>query len=468
MAISLSNIKNLGHCWLLLVKVAPLLMVSTYVGATCYAIKADNSKLSPTNVLYTEPGKGIYKSWKTQSWSNGGFEGLPSTININNVSFQPQGSIIASAISPATSLADNGYDADQVLFRCQAKDANLLYEYYTNNPFALTGLYEDGLNYGVSGGYRTVYQGVVARLTNVKDGKYFSINWQKRQMTNLDRDSQGWILVKVKDFTPVKIELIRVPNEALSISNPGQVGGDGRNAQAGTGDINYNYASGYISFFGPGIGNNGGVQYDGRDASQWYPDHLTDAYIASIKYTDRLSIRRSSSCKIDNVTPYVRFPSMTGAQLNNGQTVSSPIDIDFTCQPNVAGLASFSSSADLTGGTAMAVTIPVQKGLDSIGIVSVSTTASGVASLISDNYGSAGVAQGVSVTLRKQSDGQLVPFAWGSYGWQAVLDGASQTGTVDGNKVYRKSLTATFGKIAGKTVTPGSFKARAEVMIRVQ
>ncbi|MDF0604445.1 fimbrial protein [Neisseriaceae bacterium TC5R-5] len=426
--------------------------------------------LSTTLLLFTQAwGVCIYSAengnWDGQSFAMGGFTGLPSAININSLDFQPSGTVLASAVAPLPALSSSALKPEQILFRCAATDVNNLYEYYgTEATNALTGQFEDG-GAQVPGGYRSKIAGVLVRLTNTSTGEYFSHTWKRRQLSGLDRDANSLfpILVKVKNFSTVKLEFIRFPNESSATD-----------AFTGSGPLPAPYwNAGYLAFGGPGISS---ANIDVGKPATWWTVSSPYAYVGSVNYAQSIEVRRTSSCKVNNVTPYVLFPSMSVAQMEAGKVASATINIDFSCQPNASGSSSpYGTIA--TGTTMMAIAIPSDKANASSSITGLAYGPGGAVigspALISDHYGNTGIAQGVAVTLKHQN-GQPVAFNWGVKGydgaWWPILDGATQIGLAGSSKAYRKTLTATFGKIANRSikVTAGSFNAQAEVLIRVQ
>ncbi|MHC5175078.1 hypothetical protein [Serratia rhizosphaerae] len=78
---------------------AALLMLagSVWLGqaqATCYRITATNTNASSN--YYTDPSKGIGAAWSGSTDTSGSIGTLPTTVNINNSLFQPDGTPIAS------------------------------------------------------------------------------------------------------------------------------------------------------------------------------------------------------------------------------------------------------------------------------------------------------------------------------------------------------------------------------------
>lgn len=434
-------------------------VLSFSASATCYKITATNTNSSSNT--YTEPGKGTAANWTGTTDSGGSIGSLPTVVNINNSAFQPDGTLIGTGIAPLTGA--QSYNPDQILFRCQASDANNLYEYYaTNGDSTYAGRTEVGTPYGIPNAYQSYVPGMAIRVTNTLTGEYFSRYWKARQLTDLDKDSQGWILVKAKNFSDAKIELFR-----LSASP----GGWGATA---TGVYPSSQPSAYIAFKGGGIssalsvGADSGTVYDG-----WYA-----SWPGAVNMYNRLYIRRSASCMVNNVTPVVMFPLMTVGQLKSGVTSQKPISISFSCQtgsPANSGLTPVASGVSANQ-TAMGILVNAANAAtaQSLGLA---TSGGGITYLVSDNYGTdPAVAQGVGIQISRANGvvmnllGSLSGSVLGgsAAGWYPVLDDATAGKAVSGVTTYNKTLYATLKAIPGAKVTTGKVSASAQVIIQVQ
>ncbi|WP_197700579.1 fimbrial protein [Variovorax sp. HW608] len=428
--------------------------------ATCTRISYAPTTSYPSNsIYYVDPAHGTHNTW-TGSVDGAGASGLSvSAVNLNSSTFQPDGTLLASGSASILTLGNEPYTAEQVLFRCDAADAGSLFEFYaTNGDNEFGGMYEDGASFGLPAAYRTYFRGMVIRVTHTQTGNYFSRYWQSRPLTGLDHDSQGKILVKAKNFSDVRVELVRVSNTGGS---------------TGSGNYGYSQPAAYIAFKGPGFSNN---LQDGRDSLSYYEGWYT-AWPGTVNLYNRLTVNRSATCAVTNVTPNVRFPLMTVAELEGGGTRQMPIDITFECQtgaPANTGLTALASGVK-AGQTAMGVLVPAANYQSAAGL-GLTTASGGATFLLSDGYGvDSGVATGVGVALAF-GDGtalnflgnEMVTATGNAAGWYPVLEGASSTGVAAGVTSYTKHLQATLKKIPGRTVTPGKVNARAQVVIRVQ
>ncbi|BBH11648.1 fimbrial protein [Chromobacterium haemolyticum] len=456
-------------------------MLSAQAEGACYRVSRATPSTNPNANDYVEPDKGVVAVWDSPGIGHGGgSEAVPASININSSRFQPDGTLLSSGVAPSTSLGRTPYlSPEQVLFRCDAADQNQVYEYYTTNgPYPLTGMHEDGSKFGVERGYRTRYQGVVSRLTNLADGMFFQRHWQRRLLTGLDADSQGKLLIKVKNFTNIRVELFRVSNEEMSGCAGCGGGGDGLPAQGGTGiggGFPFDYGIAYTVFKGPGVGS--GVEYVNTDSNSNYPDYNRGNYIGAVKFYDKLYINRSATCAVSNVTPVVSFPRISAQQLNAGEQRELPLEIHFSCQtgPVAEGLVNGMSSGTGRGQTAMGVLVQPANYQSAVHL-GLTSSGSGATHLLSDGYGSVGVAAGVGVTLTREQGSETMNFLGNEWltlggrqdGWYPVLSGASETGRPNGETAYSTRLRARLTKLPGMTATAGRFHATVQAVIRVQ
>lgn len=426
--------------------------------AMCYRITGTNTN-SASN-YYTEPGKGTAASWDGMPDGAGSIGTLPTVVNINNSAFQPDGTLLATGIVPM--VGNQVYNPEQILFRCQAADINNLYEYYaTNGDSTYAGHVEVGTAAGLPQSYQTYVPGMALRATNMLTGEYYSRYWKARQLTNLDTDSQGWLLVKAKNFSNTKVELFRLSTSA---------GGWGATS---TGIYPQSQPATYIAFKGPGFSNGLSV---GADSNSQY-DGWYGYWPGGVNLYNRLYIRRSATCVVNNVTPLVLFPTISVSQLQAGATVRQPINISFNCQtgsPANSGVTSFTSGVAVNQ-TAMGILVNPGNAATatSLGL----TTGSGVTYLVSDNYGTdPSVATGVGIQINRTNGTplNLLSSLSGSVlggnaaGWYPLLDDAVGGSVVSGVTTYSKTLNATLKALPGKTVTAGKVSATAQVIIQVQ
>jgi hypothetical protein len=427
--------------------------------ATCYRITTTTT--NPSSVYYTEPGKGTGASWDGATDSSGSTGTLPTVLNINNSTFQPDGTLLASGTVSSLQAGAQTYSADQILFRCTADEAGKLYEFYATNGDSLyAGNKEVGSAYGLPESYQTYANGMALRATNMVTGQYYSRYWKSRPLTNLDTDSRGWILVKAKNFSDTKVELFRLS----SSSGPMTTSGIYPQSQPAT----------YIAFKGGAFSS---ALSDGADSNSQYSGWYA-YWPGAVNLYNRMYIRRSATCSVTNVTPTVRFPIITVSELKAGVSRQMPITIQFNCQtgaPANTGVTAIASGV-AANQTAMGILVSPANAAAAVA-AGFGTTGSGVSYLLSDGYGTdPTVASGVGIQISRTNGTvmNLLSTLSGSVlggnaaGWYPVLDDATPGTVVSGVTSYTKTLNATLKALPGKTVTAGKVNATAQVIIQVQ
>ncbi|ETT01758.1 fimbrial protein [Providencia sp. PROV188] len=434
---------------------------TTYTFATCYRITSINTNSG--SVYYTEPGKGTAGAWGGSTDSSGTMGTTPRVININNNNFQPLGSLIATGY---VSFLDSGsarYEPEQILFRCTADEDGFLKEFYaTNGDSAYAGMYQANPALGLDQTYTTIVNGVGIRVKNVNTGEYFSRYWKSRPLTNLDRDSQGWILVKAKNFSDSSIELFKI-DYGSGVPVPSVT----------TGTVSWTQPSTYTAFKCKQCSLNVTENAD----SAYYYNGWYLYWPGAINLHQNIVVRRAATCMVENVTPNVFFPLISKNEIDNNVKVTAPINIRFQCQsgsPANSGLSGFVSGTANTQ-TAMGflpnpanITSAIQENLTV-------SSGSGVTHLLSNGYGMPNIATGVGVRLY-QLNGTALNYLsslsntgqGAANGWYPVLTDAISVGVVNGVTTYSKTVNASLEKIPGKVVKPGKFDATVQVIIQVQ
>ncbi|HFV9295601.1 TPA: fimbrial protein [Serratia fonticola] len=433
--------------------------LATPVWAECYRITAINN--TPSSNYYTEAGKGTAANWDGATDTSGSRGTLPSVVNINNNTFQPNGTLIASGTVSIMQAGAQPYSADQILFRCTASEAGKLYEYYaTNGDSVYAGAQEVGAAYGLPETYQTYANGMALRATNMVTGEYYSRYWKARPLTNLDTDSLGWILVKAKNFSDTKVELFRLSSAAGSWT--------------GTGMLSWTQPATYIAFRGGSLSN--GLTVGADSYSNYYGWYAY--WPGAVNLHNRIYIRRSATCSVTNVTPTVIFPRITVAELKAGVTRQMPISIEFNCQTGAPASTGVSAIGSGVGANQTAMGILVNPANAAAAVAAgLGTAGSGVSYLLSDGYGidpliATGVGiqisrtNGMAMNLLSTLSGSVL--GGNAAGWYPVLDDAVPGTVVSGVTTYTKNLNATLKALPGKTVTAGKVTATAQVIIQVQ
>ncbi|RQH04727.1 fimbrial protein [Paraburkholderia dinghuensis] len=432
----------------------------------CWKITTATS--STTSYLYTDPGA-IVGAW-TGSTDTAGQGAFPMTINVNVPAFVPNGTLIGSAISPVYNLGSSGvgsYNPEQILFRCSPNADGTIYEFYgVNGDDAYSGNIDVSGTSGIPGTFRSYYTGVVFRLTNIATGNYLSRSWQARPLTGLDRDSQNWILVKAKNFSQYQMEMFQ-----CTVCQAG--------ATSGTGTWTYVGPLGYVAFVGGATGSTSVIQGNltvGSDTATHY-DGWYGTWPGAIAAYNTVIVRRNATCAVTNATPVVLFPTITTVELNHGGSRQVPVTIQVQCQSTTpSGMSAFASGT-AANQTALGI-LASPANAQSATNAGLTTSGTGVTYLLSDNYGTPGIASGVGVALSRPNGtalnfltNQFVTTGGAASGWDAVLNDATADGPASGGFTsYTRTIYATFKAFApGSTpVTPGRYDATATVIVRVQ
>lgn len=427
--------------------------------AACYRITSITTNANSN--YYTEAGKGTAASWSGATDSSGSIGTLPTVVNINNSTFQPDGTLLASGTVSILQAGAQTYSADQILFRCTANEAGNLYEFYaTNGDATYAGNKEVGSAYGLPESYQTYANGMALRATNMVTGQFYSRYWKSRPLTNLDTDSLGWILVKAKDFSDTKVELFRLSASSGPMTNSGIY----PQSQPAT----------YIAFKGGSLSS--GLS-DGADSNSQYSGWY-NAWPGAVNLYNRMYLRRSATCSVNNVTPTVRFPMITVTELQAGVSRQMPITIQFNCQTGAPASTGVTALASGVGANQTAMGILVSPANAAAAVAAgFGTSGSGVSYLLSDGYGTdPTVATGVGIQISRPNGSvmNLLSTLSGSVlggnaaGWYPVLDDATPGTVVSGMTSYTKTLNATLKALPGKSVTAGKVSATAQVIIQVQ
>jgi type 1 fimbria pilin len=429
-------------------------------------------------------------------------------LNIISNYLQPVGSVLAVGMSNYNTIRSGGLankSDEDIILTCtsQSDKAGLAWAYATNGDSRVGGFYEIP---GFPGYYATQFPYIAIKLTFAETGEVFSRFWQQSAVTVQTEDlGNGGFVVKKKHIPKVMATLIKWPNPygekidangvnvsaaycaggsetmipTAQTSNPDQIWSADFYAvnglSAGCGQPN-----GYINLLGTG----GYVVPVGKDSNTniWAWDYsipvgLNGSPSATFSYTP--------SCVIRTATAYVSFPTITISQLKAGETASRNFDVNLECDNTINPVISTSSVS-----VGLQPSISAFNHAKTLGLIDAST--GGITHLVSDDYGAPGMAEGVGITL-KNADGNAVNFvSWEgcipvnsgstSYcpkysnlaqlraaGWDPVMSASTQVSanTATATTVYRKSYTATLGRINNLEPTAGRVKATATVLVRL-
>lgn len=446
--------------------VAPMTASAQSTSKGCWKITSLTTNVNSN--VYTDPGT-ITSSW-TGATDTAGEGAFPMTLNINVTAFVPDGTLLGSGVAPIYNLGYSGvgsYSPEMVLFRCSPDADGTLYEYYaTNGDSTYAGKTDVSAQSGIPATYRSYYTGVASRVTNVTTGQFATRYWQARALTGLDRDSQGWIVVKAKNFSSYKLEYFRCstcPNGA---------------ATAGTGLWAESQPAAYVAFVGGASGTiikgNLAVGADSdTNYSGWY-----GTWPGAINPYKTVNVRRTATCAVTNTTPIVIFPAMTATDMMHGVSQQVPIMIQMQCQSTTPSGMTALASGTSANQTALGILASPANAQAAIA-AGLTTSGTGVTYLLSDGYGTdPSVATGVGVALTRPNGAalnfltnQYVTTGGAAAGWDPVLNDATVVGpAVGGITSYTRTINATFKAFApgAKPVTPGRYNATAQIIIQVQ
>lgn len=170
--------------------------------------------------------------------------------------------------------------------------------------------------------------------------------------------------------------------------------------------------------------------------------------------------------------PLVSFNAVGITDLNNNFSMQSNFNVAIECNDTV-------ESGVNTGQTAIGfqVSAGALSAAQNLGLVN---NTSGVSALLSDHYGSDGIAKGVGIYLSNANTSENMIFvgaqnanSGAASGWYPVLSGVDGQGIASsqvGYTHYTHTFTATLKKLEGvdEKVEPGQVKSTAYVLVRVQ
>lgn len=386
---------------------------------------------------------------------NGQLPGVNKSLDVSsNNSFQPPGTVLgAGGGIPFTQYARTGsWDPDMVFFRCTPDTAGQLYQAFsTNGDDAYAGMTEAS---DVPGAYLTFAKNVALRLTFEATGQLFTDIWQQAALSNLDTDKDGNFLIKAKNFSPIRVELVKTADVRYFINSSATYAFAGVNPNA------------YVVFRGPGIDSNGikiGQPHRGGNWAGWYADWPS---VISL-YKTGITVRRGAICQVTHFTPVVQITAISTTELRAGRSSSEPFTLEFACESGVvSGVTANKQNVALGFLAPAANVLEAQK----YGLVS----GSAVTHLLDDAYGTPGRARGVGVRVLR--NGTPINFlstdaggTGAAGGWLPVLGGSQvSTGAENGVDSYREQFEARLERFTGDELSAGSYQAHAQILMRLQ
>ena len=386
-------------------------------------------------------------TWAGAHDTNSGLLSFDSiVINVAGDIIQPNGTLLTSAYSlPAQYGQRAGYNPEDVLFRCAPSDEDQIFEVFsTNGDSAYAGMTDiSGVTAGVTGVYRTVFRNIGAKIIHLASGLPFLKNWQERKLINLDKDANGNILVKVKNFSPISVELYK--------SN--DTGGAWL-----TGSYTYSQPNGYATIRGPGM-NEGLIA---GTNSQFIYYGFYGYWPIAIGLLNNITVRRVPACVFRMVTPYVLFPTISVEQINNGEQVERDFTVSYDCEKTYSP------------GTVMNQVAIGLKPTSMANVIAGSSDPSFKTHLVDYEYLSQPevAAQGVGIRIVRNGSTMNLLYDENNFGGGENAGWYSATGSFSDTSDLRQ-VTETWTAVlealpSGAQVTPGRVKATAKIIIRVQ
>lgn len=386
-------------------------------------------------------------TWAGAHDTNNGLLSFDSiVINVAGDIIQPNGTLLTSAYShPAQYGQRAGYNPEDVLFRCAPIDEDQIFEVFaTNGDNAYGGMFDiSGVTAGVTGVYRTVFRNIGVKITHFASGLAFSKNWQERKLTNLDKDTNGNILVKVKDFSPVSVELYK---------------SDDTGGAWLTGSYTYTQLSGYVTIRAPGMNQN---LISGADSQSVYTGWY-GYWPMGVGLLNNITVRRVPACVFRMVTPYVLFPTISVEQVNKGEKIERDFTVSYDCEKTYSPGTVINQVAIGLKPTSMA------------NVVAGSSDPSFKTHLVDYEYLSQPeiAAQGVGIRIVRNSSTMNLLYDENNFGGGENAGWYSATGNFSDTSDLRQ-VTETWTAVlealpSGSLVTPGRVKATAKIIIRVQ
>lgn len=384
------------------------------------------------------------------------------TTNLTSTYLQPVGSLIGKTITPPTDYTYGGANASSILWECDASDlSNLRYLVATNGDDRVGGYWDLGAADGLPNVFATYYKYVGLKLT--MNGVVLNRYWQSLPVTNYITVGSK-IRIRLQDLPTLYGELYRISRLAPQAGSPSAYCGTAVNNQITTGSYSCTQPNAYIQLSGPGlvhdeIGEDSAVNFDFWGADNGFGYGMRSG---NQLYND-------PSCVARNATPLVLFNTISANSLNAGGAVQAYFNVSIEC-----------SDQAVSGTSSHQVAIGIQaseKAYNAAKNLGLVNSQNGVAALLSDDYGSNGIASGVGIFLRNTNSTADINFVGqpgltggGAIGgWYPAKEGAIANGSTQaGYTYYTQNYTATLKKLAGQSVTAGKVNSTAYVLVKIQ
>ena len=378
-------------------------------------------------------------------------------INLTSTYLQPVGTLLARTTVPASNYK-GGTSPSSVVWECDVADLpNIQFLVATNGDDRVGGYWDLGAQDGMPNVYATFFRYVGIKQT--MDGVVLTKFWQPLPVRNYVTVGNK-IQIRLQDIPILSAELYRIsqiPSAGLN-----NYCGAGTSGTIASGTYTCLQPNAYIQLKGPNlnsdeIGENSETKFD------FWPAN-------GIGYGMRTAtLYNEPTCVARNATPLVLFDTMTVETLNQGKSTQAQFNVSIECSNQaVSGVASKQTAMGIQASEG------AYTAAQKLGLVNAQN---GVKALLSDQYGTNGIAKGVGIFLRNSSTGTDMNFVGqpgisgngANAGWYPFKDGATAKGSTEaGYTHYLQNYTAILKKLDGQTVEAGKVHATAYVLVKVQ
>lgn len=412
-------------------------------------------------------------------------------VHIMDPDIQPIGTVLTSTSVPPTEYKIRNANPNSLLWACSPATDMSKIRYLTsvNGDDRVGGYFQvDPANAGgETNVFYTWFVGVGIR--QVMGDKVLSRAWDELPIeyevgtggatAGKDICQTGWYCIRLKHLPTLQFELVRVAglpphdssgatgsfNRYCNDTTPSGQSGDFRGlGQSG----NYNCAqpASYIT-----LGHTGQNHLNGSDSRDDYVDfpHDTVGVVHSTQgatyrfwgadngfgytlYNAASLINDSVSCKlVMDASPVINFNEATTSFLDADGIVSRNFYVDVKCHD---GVQAGNKSGTTSGKIAIGI-MPSQGAYNAANVFSPSlvNSSNGVAALLSNNYGTSGVAKNVGIYIKYQGGSSYLtllgqPGQTGSFP-ETTRDGYNKTCGPSNNQVCYPAITSPQGPTAG-------------------
>jgi len=391
-------------------------------------------------------------------------------INLTAEALQPYDAPLGSLAVPATDYPYPGANPDTVLWRCDATD-KIRFLVATNAGWKFGGMHDLGKLGDPDDTYLTAFRNIGLRLR--MDGVTLTDHWQAVPVKSFRRYKAGnrdMIAIRLRDIPVMEAELLkvnwRVPKEddivGCHYGNPGP-------------RITYQCPgyNGYLQLDGPGLHHDEAGTLASNSHAYTFNNGLAWGMYQA------MSLSRVKSCVFKSATPHVRFAPVSAQQLMEAGAAgaaSASFSVEVDCNGSLDKVSGVGENKTAIG---LQVSPGAFAAAKARGLVDMQSH--GVGYLLSDQYGTPGMAEGVGITLHDKSGewrwfvGQPGTVGTGhpggaNAGWYPVLHSAEQIGNSSPDiRHHRLDFTAKLVKLPNaQEVTPGKVRATAHVLVKVQ